>query len=133
MKLAPTITAREAFSQALMMALESVSRLFESPLIHFNEAIMVASVGLVVNLVCAFLLQDHHVHDASGDHDHNLRAAYLHVLADALTSVLAIAALLGLAVAFLGVLLSHLLHAPVIDGAASVVIGGVAAIASRRK
>ncbi len=80
---------------ALMMALESISRLLESPLIHFNEAIMVASAGLVVNLVCAFLLQDHHVHDPSGDHDHNLRAAYQHVLADALTSVLAIAALLS--------------------------------------
>jgi cation diffusion facilitator family transporter len=85
---------------ALVMALESISRLFESREIHFNEAIMVASAGLLVNLVCALLLQDHHVHDTSGDgdhthHDHNLRAAYLHVLADALTSVLAIAALLS--------------------------------------
>jgi cation diffusion facilitator family transporter len=86
---------------ALVMAVESVWRLFDSPEIHFDEAIWVAVVGLAVNVVSAALLQDHPVHDdESGGtdhdhHDHNLRAAYLHVLADALTSVLAIVALLA--------------------------------------
>src|SRR5262249_32141955 len=64
--------------------------------IHFDEAIRVAVLGLFVNLVSALLLRDHHEHehkDARHHHDHNLRGAYLHVLADALTSVLAIAAL----------------------------------------
>jgi len=62
----------------------------------------VAALGLTVNIVSAYLLRDHHDHhhDHDGDHDtghhhdHNLKAAYLHVLADALTSVLAIAALM---------------------------------------
>jgi cation diffusion facilitator family transporter len=85
---------------ALVMALESIGRLFESPKIHFNEAIVIAVIGLAVNLLCAALLQDHPVHASPSEndhrhHDHNLRAAYLHVLADALTSVLAIAALLS--------------------------------------
>ena len=88
---------------ALMMAMESVARFFEQREIHYNEAIVVAVLGLCVNLVCAALLQDHHFHDHTDDdrrethhhHDHNLRAAYLHVLADTLTSVLAIAALVS--------------------------------------
>ena len=90
---------------ALLMGLESIERLLDPQSIHFNEAIVVASVGLVVNLLSAWLLQSghdhshHHHHDHAGHHhhhhhDHNLRAAYLHVLADALTSVLAIVALL---------------------------------------
>lgn len=86
---------------ALIMGAESVQRLFEPRPIRFNEAIIVAAVGLVVNLISAFLLRDDHRHGhahASGHqsthhHDHNLRAAYLHVIADALTSVLAIVAL----------------------------------------
>ena len=66
----------------------------------FKEALPVAIVGLVVNLVCAWLLDVPHTHSHDGDHphehaDHNLRAAYLHVVADALTSVLAIVALLA--------------------------------------
>ena len=72
---------------ALLMGIESIGRLVHPALIHFNEAMLVAAVGLVVNLVSAILLGDH------DHHDHNLRAAYVHVLADALTSVLAIAAL----------------------------------------
>jgi cation diffusion facilitator family transporter len=76
---------------ALVMAGESVSRLYHPQNIHFNEAILVAVLGLAVNLISAFLLQDGH--GSHEDHDHNLRAAYLHVLADALTSVLAIIAL----------------------------------------
>lgn len=94
---------------ALLIGWESVQR-FGSPVrINFSEAIAVASVGLVVNLVSAWLLHggghdhhhavghdhDHHHHHYHHHHDHNLRAAYFHVLADALTSVLAIAGLLA--------------------------------------
>ncbi|MEJ2662200.1 MAG: CDF family Co(II)/Ni(II) efflux transporter DmeF [Desulfobacteraceae bacterium] len=90
---------------ALFMGFESVHRFFEPPRIQFNQAIIVAFIGLVVNLVCAVLLQgrhdhghdhrhhDDHNHAHQHHHDMNLRGAYLHVLADALTSVLAIAAL----------------------------------------
>jgi cation diffusion facilitator family transporter len=81
---------------ALIMALESVSRLVKPHAIQFDGAILVAVAGLVVNLVCALLLGGHHHHeDGHHHHDHNLRAAYLHVLADAFTSVLAIVALLA--------------------------------------
>ena len=88
---------------ALLMAGESGHRLFVPLTIHFNEAIGVASLGLLVNLSCALLLKDishHHHHDghshaADHRHDLNLRAAYIHVLADAFTSVLAIIALTG--------------------------------------
>lgn len=94
---------------ALVMALESVSRLYSPQQIYFNEAIAVAVLGLIVNLLSAFLLKGHHSRDHSHahnhahehehehnhhhHHDHNLRAAYFHVLADALTSLLAIIAL----------------------------------------
>src|SRR5204863_2848383 len=84
---------------AVLMAGESVHRLFVPLEIHFNEAIGIACVGLLVNLGCAGLLGDHdHGHDDHGSahhHDLNLRAGYLHVLADAVTSVLAITALTG--------------------------------------
>lgn len=84
---------------ALMMVLESIQRLVEPQNIHFNEAIVVAFIGLVVNIVSAIILKDdhhHHAHeeDSNHHHDHNLKAAYMHVLADTLTSVLAIVALL---------------------------------------
>jgi len=84
---------------ALMMAIESIQRIIVPQVIHFNEAIGIAVLGLAVNITCAFLLQGshdhshHHHHDHDHRHDHNLRAAYMHVLADALTSLLAIAAL----------------------------------------
>jgi cation diffusion facilitator family transporter len=98
---------------AFVMALESIARLFQPQSIQFNEAIGVAMIGLIVNLVSAWLLQDHHDHshhsvEHHGHHDHdpddhpshhadhrdhNLRAAYFHVVADALTSVFAIVAL----------------------------------------
>src|SRR5438067_3563779 len=83
---------------AFLMAGESVHRLFVPLEIHFNEAIGIACIGLLVNLGCAFLLADRHHEDGGGSahhHDLNLRAAYLHVLADAFTSVLAITALTG--------------------------------------
>lgn len=84
---------------ALVMVLESGMRFFEPHPIQFNEAIGVAVVGLVINLISAWLLKDDHAHGYShhDDHehhqDHNLHAAYIHVLADALTSILAIVAL----------------------------------------
>ncbi|OEF94549.1 CDF family Co(II)/Ni(II) efflux transporter DmeF [Vibrio splendidus] len=103
---------------ALLMLVESVHRLFNPQAIQFNEAIIVACIGLTVNVVSMFLLGYHH-HDHGHDHshsehkghshnhqhdrhqehkghhhDHNLRAAYMHVLADTLTSLLAIVALL---------------------------------------
>ena len=83
---------------ALFMIAESIQRLFTPHAIQFNEAIWVAMLGLCVNLCSAWLLHDqdrHHHHEEVSQyhHDHNLRAAYIHVLADALTSVLAIIAL----------------------------------------
>jgi cation diffusion facilitator family transporter len=84
---------------ALWMLGESASRLLHPMTIHFREALPVAAIGLLVNLASAALLHpggEHHDHDHSDHrHDHNLRAAYVHVLADALTSVLAISALVG--------------------------------------
>lgn len=95
-----------------LMVFQSVERLISPGEIHYNEAIVIAIVGLMVNLVCAWLLKDdhshhghnhhghghdHHTHekDGSKNHDLNLRAAYLHVIADAATSVLAIIALVA--------------------------------------
>ena len=81
---------------SFIMALESIARLFQPQTIHFNEAIGVAILGLAINLASAWLLQDRHHHHHHHHHHHadrNLRAAYFHVLADALTSVLAIVAL----------------------------------------
>lgn len=90
---------------ALMMVWESIDRLMNPVEIAFNQAIIVAILGLIVNGVSVFILggehrhhEDHdHHHEEQDDHnhDHNLRAAYLHVLADALTSILAIFALLA--------------------------------------
>jgi len=83
---------------ALYMGIESVGRLLNPVNIVFNQAILVAVLGLIVNGVSVLILgvEDHeHDHEHSGHHhDHNLKSAYLHVMADALTSVLAIVALL---------------------------------------
>ena len=100
---------------ALLMAGESINRLFNPVEIGFNQAIVVAVLGLIVNGASMIVLGGHHDHGHDHGHehqhqhqhepvdahphghghtDHNLRAAYLHVLADALTSVLAIVALL---------------------------------------
>lgn len=83
---------------ALLMGIQSIERLFNPVTIHFNEAIPIAVVGLAINLVCAWLLHDgghehHHTHDHHHHHDLNQKAAFLHVVADAVTSVLAIIAL----------------------------------------
>ena len=79
---------------ALAMGAQSVGRLIEPVAVHFDEALGIAVVGLVVNIACAWILRDRHEHGHGRDHhDHNIAAAYLHVIADALTSVLAIIAL----------------------------------------
>lgn len=100
---------------ALGIAVESAQRLLSPQSVAFGEATVIAVVGLLVNIASAWLLgaDHHHGHDHGHDHGHhhghhdhshgqdrhhhdnNLRSAYVHVLADALTSVLAIAALLG--------------------------------------
>ncbi len=80
---------------AIVMAFESIQRFIKPSIIHYNEAIVVAVLGLIINIVCAFLLYGNHGYSHSKEHihDHNIRGAYLHVLADALTSILAIFAL----------------------------------------
>jgi cation diffusion facilitator family transporter len=96
---------------SIMIGWESLHRLMNPTAINFADATLVAVVGLVVNLLSAWLLKEgdhhhpHHEHDhdhngadhdhAHHYHDHNLRAAYFHVLADALTSVLAIVGLIA--------------------------------------
>ncbi|HWV12589.1 MAG TPA: CDF family Co(II)/Ni(II) efflux transporter DmeF [Sphingobium sp.] len=98
---------------ALFILVESVLRFFEPVSVRFGEATLVAVIGLAINLISALLLGHDHSHDHGHDHgghdhdhpdghdhkhgheDNNLRAAYVHVLTDALTSVLAIAALLA--------------------------------------
>jgi len=92
---------------AALMVFSSVERLFTPQAIHYPEAMAVAAIGLLVNLVCARILGDshghddhhHHGHTHSHDHHHghdlNLKSAYMHVIADAATSVLAIVALAG--------------------------------------
>lgn len=80
---------------AFFMVYHSVERIFNPANIAYKEAISIAILGLVVNLICAWLLKDDHHHHHEHHHDMNLKAAYLHVLADALTSFLAIIALTG--------------------------------------
>lgn len=90
---------------AALMVFQSVQRLMTPMEIHYREAIVIAVVGLIVNLVCAYWLRgshhghdDAHVHEHAHEHPHadmNVRSAYVHVVADAATSVLAIVALVG--------------------------------------
>ncbi len=91
---------------AVLMLYQSVERLISPTPIHYNQAIGIAIVGLLVNLACAWLLRGGHSHEHHSGHHHddkghshhhdlNLRSAYLHVIADAATSVLAILALTG--------------------------------------
>lgn len=70
---------------------ESVERLFFPQKISFNEAILVGVIGLVVNLICIFIMENKEAKNA----DYNYKAAYMHILADAMTSVFAIAALIA--------------------------------------
>lgn len=99
------------FASALVLAIvalgigfESIVRIAQPVDVNFADATLVAVLGLIVNLVSAFLLKDRghghghhhgHHHHHGHSHDNNLRAAYVHVIADALTSVLAIIALLA--------------------------------------
>jgi cation diffusion facilitator family transporter len=88
-----------------LMVFQSTARLISPSPIFYDQAIAIAVVGLLVNLASAWLLKDGHHHHHDHDHGHhshdhhdhhhdlNLRSAYLHVLADAATSVLAIIAL----------------------------------------
>src|SRR4030065_667246 len=109
-----TIEILGAYTSAIVLGMVGVIMIFSSlerllkPLdIHYNQALLVAIIGLIVNLACAFILNikdhahepHHHEHDHSHPHnthdDLNFKSAYLHVVADALTSVLVIVALLG--------------------------------------
>ena len=90
------------------MIIESFFSFFETKNIHYEEALVVAAIGLIVNLICAKILHtgDHHHHDHDHKHDdhhhdhhhhhhdHTHQSAYVHVLTDALTSILAIVALI---------------------------------------
>lgn len=81
---------------ALIMAWESLGRIVSPVDIAFNQAIWVAIMGLIVNGISVFILQSSDVRGRrQNHHDHNLRAAYLHVLADTVTSILAVLALLS--------------------------------------
>lgn len=91
---------------AALMVFGSVERMFSPQPIHYQEAMLVAAIGLVVNIVCAFILGGAHHHHRDEGHNHghdhhghghdlNLKSAYVHVIADAATSVLAIVALAG--------------------------------------
>jgi cation diffusion facilitator family transporter len=92
---------------AALMTFQSLERLVKPQPIHYGESLAIAVVGLAVNLLCAWWLRGTHDHAHGHEHDHakspdpgrhadlNMRSAYLHVLADAATSVLAIVALLG--------------------------------------
>jgi cation diffusion facilitator family transporter len=92
-----------AFSSAILLgvtaiavAVESVERLVAPVTVRYGDALLIACIGLGVNLISALILKDNHAHDGHGHshgHDNNMRAAYVHVLADAATSLLAIAAL----------------------------------------
>jgi cation diffusion facilitator family transporter len=93
---------------AALMTFQSLERLFRPQPIQYDQAIAIAVLGLAVNLVCAWWLRGSHAHTHDGAHSHahshshaharadmNMRSAYVHVLADAATSVFAIAALTG--------------------------------------
>lgn len=90
---------------AALMIFGSIERIFSPQPIHYQEAIVVAVIGLAVNIVCAMILGNAHHNPLHGDeheehshhhhHDLNLKSAYMHVIADAATSVMAIIALAG--------------------------------------
>ena len=85
-----------------LMLFQSISRIIAPSPIMYKEAIIVTVIGLLVNFICAWMLRegsDHHHDRGEGEHQHhhdlNLRSAYLHVMADAATSVLAVIALVA--------------------------------------
>lgn len=92
---------------AALMIYSSIQRFISPEPIHYKEAILIGAIGLVVNIVCVFILGDAHHHGDAHDHQHdhqhehgghhdlNLKSAYVHVVADAATSLLALVALAG--------------------------------------
>ncbi|MCL2022132.1 MAG: CDF family Co(II)/Ni(II) efflux transporter DmeF [Betaproteobacteria bacterium] len=104
------VSALGGYSSAILLALvafmmlgESLFRLYQPVQIAYNEALLVAVIGLLVNLISAWLLRDDHDHSHEPGHthihhsrqDHNFQSAFMHVLADLMTSALAIVALLA--------------------------------------
>ncbi len=81
----------------IWIIIEAIKRLINPLTIHFNEAILVAVIGLIVNSICIFIMENNHSHknhyQKEYSEDYNFKAAYYHILADVLTSVLAIIAL----------------------------------------
>ena len=81
---------------AFWIVYESFDRLFHPLNISFNEALLVAVIGLVVNLICVIIMEKGHKHEhEEHEEDYNFKAAYLHILTDAMTSIFAIVALLA--------------------------------------
>ncbi|MBU2574572.1 MAG: CDF family Co(II)/Ni(II) efflux transporter DmeF [Elusimicrobia bacterium] len=111
-----------AYTSAILLGLvglfviySSIERIFNPAAIQYNQALLVAVLGLIVNVVCAFILNyrghsghrhdhDEHAHAHHDSQDLNMKSAYLHVIADALTSVFAILALLGAKLLHLNIL-----------------------------
>ncbi|HLJ64605.1 MAG TPA: CDF family Co(II)/Ni(II) efflux transporter DmeF [Stellaceae bacterium] len=79
---------------ALVIGFDAVTRLLAPVSIDFNQAIPIAFLGLLVNILSAWLLRGHHDHDHDIHHDHTMRATFVHVAADAAVSLLAILGLL---------------------------------------
>lgn len=101
------LNALGGYTSAILLGLtaigivwESAERFIHPKLISYNEAILVTVIGLVVNVICIMIMSDGHTHACHTHHETphqenlNFKAAYMHILADALTSVMAIAALL---------------------------------------
>lgn len=79
----------------IWIIIEAIQRFIRPEQIKFNEAILVAVIGLVVNSLCIFIMEKGHKHHDEDHKDYNFLSAYYHILADALTSVLAIIALIA--------------------------------------
>lgn len=79
----------------IWIIIEAIDRFLNPLSIRFEEAILVAIIGLVVNVICIFIMENKGHNHCQEQNDYNFKAAYLHILADALTSILAIGALLA--------------------------------------
>ena len=103
---AKTLNALGSYTSAILLGFTSVGIIYESfmrfihpHIISFEDAILVAIIGLLVNILCIFIMgkDDHHQNNDQTTHNHsenlNYKAAYFHILADIMTSVLAIGAL----------------------------------------